>query len=302
FQSCGAVKSLCWLVAGLIVLLACRLHVMGSNTPSFATSDNPTARCPSIFTRFFTFAYLPAFNGLLLLFPKWLSFDWSMDSVPRITSLFDCRNIFTILFYALLYIGVSRCIRDLRHCEEVAKKRRKCRGCGHSGVYHTRACKLSNNNNYPTTPCSCSTPSRVTKQSETIILSLAILVVPFLPATNLFFYVGFVVAERVLYLPSVGYCLLLGIGYAKLSTPRNVLPQLALAVLLLTYSTKTYIRNMDWKDEESLYRSGIPINPPKAYGNLGSVLSSQGRVAEAEHAFRTALLYRPNMADVHYNL
>ncbi|BES87867.1 Tetratricopeptide repeat [Nesidiocoris tenuis] len=39
-----------------------------------------------------------------------------------------------------------------------------------------------------------------------------------------------------------------------------------------------------------------------AYGNLGSVLSSQGRIKEAEHAFRMALLYRPNMAEVHYNL
>lgn len=39
-----------------------------------------------------------------------------------------------------------------------------------------------------------------------------------------------------------------------------------------------------------------------AYGNLGSVLSSRGRLVEAEHAFRMALKYRPNMADVHYNL
>ncbi|KAJ8974815.1 hypothetical protein NQ317_010392 [Molorchus minor] len=38
------------------------------------------------------------------------------------------------------------------------------------------------------------------------------------------------------------------------------------------------------------------------YGNLGSVLSSQGRVEEAEWAFRRALHFRPNMADVHYNL
>lgn len=39
-----------------------------------------------------------------------------------------------------------------------------------------------------------------------------------------------------------------------------------------------------------------------AYGNLGSVLSTQGRIMEAEQAYRRALLHRPNMADVHYNL
>ncbi|GFR39825.1 hypothetical protein Agub_g318, partial [Astrephomene gubernaculifera] len=33
---------------------------------------------------------------------------------------------------------------------------------------------------------------------------------PFLPAANLFFYVGTFIGERLLYLPSVGFCLLLG--------------------------------------------------------------------------------------------
>ncbi|GLG93954.1 uncharacterized protein GBIM_01273 [Gryllus bimaculatus] len=40
----------------------------------------------------------------------------------------------------------------------------------------------------------------------------------------------------------------------------------------------------------------------RSYGNLGFVLSSRGKIAEAEWAFRMALKYRSNMADVHYNL
>lgn len=39
-----------------------------------------------------------------------------------------------------------------------------------------------------------------------------------------------------------------------------------------------------------------------AYGNLASVLSAKGRKAEAEQAYRKALSYRYNMADVHYNM
>ena len=39
-----------------------------------------------------------------------------------------------------------------------------------------------------------------------------------------------------------------------------------------------------------------------ALGNLGSVLSSQGRFDEARKALLEALKHRPNMADVHYNL
>lgn len=43
------------------------------------------------------------------------------------------------------------------------------------------------------------------------------MVVPFLPATNTFFRVGFVVAERVLYLSSIGSCLLTVLGFTLLS-------------------------------------------------------------------------------------
>ncbi|XP_014271952.1 protein O-mannosyl-transferase TMTC2 [Halyomorpha halys] len=300
-KTCGAVKSLCWLGAGLTVLVCCRLHLMGLTSPSFATSDNPTARHSSFLVRTLTFSYLPAFNGLLLLFPRWLSFDWSMDAIPRIESVFDSRNLFSILFYGLFYLGMSRSLRSLKS-EEMTKKikPRKCRGCGQGCGYHTRYCKISNNNNYPTSHCNCKIAPRTRRESEAILISISILILPFIPASNLFFYVGFVVAERVLYLPSVGYCLLLGVGYGRLS--RYTLPRIALIVLILSYSARTYLRNFDWQDEESLYRSGVHINPPKAYGNLGSVLSSQGRTKEAETAFRIALSFRPNMADVHYNL
>ena len=53
-------------------------------------------------------------------------------------------------------------------------------------------------------------------ESSVIALSLGLLVLPFIPATNLLFPVGFVVAERVLYLPSMGFCLLVAFGCDKL--------------------------------------------------------------------------------------
>ena len=51
-------------------------------------------------------------------------------------------------------------------------------------------------------------------------MSVVLLVVPFIPASNLFFRVGFVVAERVLYLPSAGYCLLVALGASTLARYR----------------------------------------------------------------------------------
>ena len=39
---------------------------------------------------------------------------------------------------------------------------------------------------------------------------------PFLPSSNVLFKVGFVIAERVLYLPSAGYCLLVAFGFDRM--------------------------------------------------------------------------------------
>ena len=47
-------------------------------------------------------------------------------------------------------------------------------------------------------------------------MSVALIIIPFLPASNLFLRVGFVIAERVLYLPSIGFCMLVVLGCSKL--------------------------------------------------------------------------------------
>ena len=51
-------------------------------------------------------------------------------------------------------------------------------------------------------------------------MGVALVVVPFLPASNIFFTVGFVVAERVLYLSSIGSCLITVLGFTLLSKNR----------------------------------------------------------------------------------
>ncbi|XP_068081246.1 protein O-mannosyl-transferase Tmtc2 [Anabrus simplex] len=351
----GVLASLCGLALALCALLLLRLHLMGMRPPGFAKADNPTARCPSLLTRTLTFAYLPAFNLGLLLWPRWLSFDWSMDAIPRVTSLFDPRSAITLVFYYLLYRVTKSSLKKLyaplqteqkivpyrkqhRHSRRSQNRTKQsitdlvesskptstpCPVCKHSLLDHSAVCRNNNNNNTipmlgTTVPCCCtvapadikSAPkqrrlvSRINFSSaQVLLISLAFLAVPFIPASNLFFYVGFVVAERVLYIPSVGYCLIIGLGCQVLrsKTNRNFV-LVCVTLLLVAFSARTMQRNLDWLDEENLFRAGVPINPPKAYGNLGSVLSSRGKTEEAEWAFRMALKFRSNMADVHYNL
>uniref|UniRef100_A0A674BGY4 dolichyl-phosphate-mannose--protein mannosyltransferase n=1 Tax=Salmo trutta TaxID=8032 RepID=A0A674BGY4_SALTR len=317
------------LVSWGVLLLAARLYWMGNKPPNFSNSDNPAADSPHLLTRTLTFLYLPAANAWLLLCPVQLSFDWSMDALPLIKTFADWRNLHTVAFYAgftlLAWYGL-RSSPDSKAKETNGKAHLvngKALTNGHSyhppdgnhninseqGSPKTNGKTTLNGNGFTKTyQCSPRTSLATLPYTENVVVfSLGLLSLPFLPATNLFFYVGFVVAERLLYIPSMGFCLLVAVGtralYVRLRTrgPRIVLLGLC-AGLVLLYGIKTVLRNRDWSNEEMLYKSGISVNPAKAWGNLGNVLKNQGKMAEAERAYRNALYYRGNMADMLYNL
>lgn len=430
----GLREGLTHLLGAGLVLVAFRLYMMGLKPPDFAPADNPASDSDCFLTRTLTFLYLPAFNFWLLLYPRWLSFDWSMEAIPLIQSLNDIRNLASIIFYVTLYLitksvyehlaissngngsGSSsdrfRWTSSLGSCaltpnssgtfsnnstgsfgyypystsnSSMASSLFNCVPCSpyfyhqhhhhhhHNNTHHhhqhhhhhhhnnhvkhsRRSMNIKPTTNNNNSPCNCipsilssssiehdelpvpngccsshpyhngyssgsshhhqnvnyrhngyhnngysnfslngnsvRSSSTVTAASasaaaaaaaegereclvgkgdqcfsrtDALTMSLALLVLPFIPATNLFFYVGFVVAERILYIPSMGFCLLVAIGmnrFTKRKTGRLV-ALTAFSVLLVFLSVRTFRRNIDWHTEENLYRSGIPINPPK---------------------------------------
>jgi len=95
--------------------------------------------------------------------------------------------------------------------------------------------------------------------------------VALLPTSNLAFLIGSIMAERFVYLPSIGLagCViaagcalkgqlfdrkLFGIGAAWI----------ALDLLCVTCSVRTYARNSDWVDELSLWKSTVDVSPESA--------------------------------------
>lgn len=145
-------------------------------------------------------------------------------------------------------------------------------------------------------------------QSRTLIMCLGWMVLPFLPASNLFFPVGFVVAERILYMPSMGYCLLIAYGLQQIqqrcsSRWRN-LGHAALAVLLLSHGLKTHQRNWDWRTEYSLFMSGVHVNQrnAKLYNNVGHALENDGRFEEALLYFQQAVRIQTDDIGAHINV
>ena len=147
------------------------------------------------------------------------------------------------------------------------------------------------------------------KAHKSIVVALAFVLFPYLPASNLFFPVGFVVAERVLYLPSMGFCMLVGFGAYKLtqrtgSKPVKLVLTLGLAVTLLSHSTKTLTRNRAWFSDETLFRVAIRDNPGngKVYNNLGHEMEKRGDSAFAERLFRRAGEIQPDDIGAFINL
>ncbi|CAH0721513.1 unnamed protein product, partial [Brenthis ino] len=141
-------------------------------------------------------------------------------------------------------------------------------------------------------------------RSSALSMGLALLVLPFLPASNLFFPVGFVVAERVLYMPSMGWCLLVAHGWRLVAKKRAKLAAGALIFLLMAFSAKTYVRNWDWKTEYSIFASGLKVNRnnAKLYNNVGHALEADGKYADALEFFKTAVNVQPDDVGAHINV
>ena len=127
------------------------------------------------------------------------------------------------------------------------------------------------------------------RTAKVTLFALSLMVFPYLPASNLFFPVGFVVAERVLYLPSMGLCLLVAYGYTFLLEKLPTITKLSLALLLVSHSAKTFVRNGEWESDMTLFKSAIHTNPRngKVYNNLGHEYEHAGDLEMAERLFRT---------------
>ncbi|XP_055136222.1 protein O-mannosyl-transferase TMTC1 isoform X5 [Symphalangus syndactylus] len=211
--------------------------------------------------RFLTYSYLLAFNVWLLLAPVTLCYDWQVGSIPLVETIWDMRNLATILLAVVMALLSLHCLAAFKRLEH-----------------------------------------------KEVLVGLLFLVFPFIPASNLFFRVGFVVAERVLYMPSMGYCILFVHGLSKLCTWLNRCGATTLIVstvlLLLLFSWKTVKQNEIWLSRESLFRSGVQTLPhnAKVHYNYANFLKDQGRNKEAIYHYRTALKLYPRHASALNNL
>ncbi|XP_031836634.1 protein O-mannosyl-transferase TMTC1 isoform X1 [Nomia melanderi] len=140
-----------------------------------------------------------------------------------------------------------------------------------------------------------------------LLLGWMFLVLPFLPASNLFITVGFVVAERVLYMPSVGWILLVVYGmqitWTAVSRRRSLIAA-GITLLLILGCYKTVLRNRDWTSRETLLRAGLRSLPhnAKMHYNFANFLRDMSQPNHAILHYQLALWLWPTYASAHNNL
>ncbi|XP_026764670.2 protein O-mannosyl-transferase TMTC4-like [Galleria mellonella] len=174
-----------------------------------------------------------------------------------------------------------------------------------------------------------------------LILAIVLIVVPFLPAANILYPVGFVIAERILYIPSAGYCLLLTLGVNKIIARGETIKKMVFIFFLLLifiYLLRCWQRSFDWQNEYQLFISGLSVCPlnakvhynvakvadaanqtewaiaeykesirlyPEYYqalNNLANLFKNQKQFPEAESYLRTALKYKQDFSAAWMNL
>lgn len=142
-----------------------------------------------------------------------------------------------------------------------------------------------------------------------IAFGLGFAALALLPVSNLLLPVGTILGERLLYLPSIGFCLALVAALeaacARLGSPRAARATLiaVVAILVCGHGARTWLRNPDWRTETRLALHDVEIVPgsAKAQANAGKALQNLGRHQEAIGRFERALAIAPGLSAAYTN-
>ena len=84
-----------------------------------------------------------------------------------------------------------------------------------------------------------------------------------LPASNILFPIGTIMAERLLYLPLVGWlaCLVLAIDSAARRAHQTRFAPVIVGLIVVAFAARTWVRNIDWKDDLTMANASVQTSP-----------------------------------------
>ena len=127
-------------------------------------------------------------------------------------------------------------------------------------------------------------------------LAGAIYLIGFSVTSNLLMALGTIMAERLAYLPSAGFCLLIASIWILLEQRSRQLAWAVLTVALLLLAGRTVARNRDWHDNFSLFSADVRAVPKSAkmHAGLGEQYMERGQLDAARSELETAVRIFPD--------
>lgn len=115
--------------------------------------------------------------------------------------------------------------------------------------------------------------------------------------------VSWLVAERYVLMGSIGYCLVLAeiiLGFRRIF--KFGAPILLVAILVF-YSVRTFIRNIDWQTNHNLWVNTCQVSPNShnAWNNIGDDYDKLKDYPNAVKGFTQSTIVKPNYADAFHN-
>lgn len=155
-----------------------------------------------------------------LLAPIYLSADWSFSCIPLVEHITDPRNLAAAILYAY-FLYVSLAAKPLQLAWQLLGIARDTLP-RHRAVPAAEAGPSTSQEHSSAAPAAARVPADGMTSTAAVVAAsnglgyarwrvlvvVGLLVAPFFPASNVLFYVGTFIGERLLYVPSVGFCIL----------------------------------------------------------------------------------------------
>jgi Flp pilus assembly protein TadD len=141
------------------------------------------------------------------------------------------------------------------------------------------------------------------REPVTVVVA-AFVFAPLVATANILVVIGTIKAERLLYLPSLGWCLAAGWVVALLARRRRPFALGALAIVLCLFAGQTWVRNEDWRDGATAHAAAVRTAPDsaKTHYNWARDLIRQRRLDEAIHHLRRSVAIYPDWVASQANL
>ena len=253
-----------------LIIVGWRYMLNGQSSPDFIVAQNPAGFAEDRFTKLFSVTWVYCLYIRDALYPYYLSPDWSGLSIDLITHWKDPR---TMVVLALWYFAAQSLSTML----------------------------IGSNSNIDGDSANNSINGNITVRQINMAV-WAFIFSPFLLSSNILVVVGLMKADRVIYLPLFGFCLLEAILINKfiMSAVKMRLAlecrkeqafwaaHFSLMFQLIIFTARTHEQNLAWSDSLQLWGSAYAINPRSYHTmyNYGYELSLKQRYVEAEEVMR----------------